>query len=71
MTLDPLLSDLLKTRADNATWEEVFSGCTAVLSTAYKLSVPGQADVIKKGKLSPIQLNVAQRTGSKKVNDLV
>lgn len=72
MTLDPWLADLLLAKSEyqeQLPWEQVFSRCLNKLSAAYRLSRPGEPDVVKKGRLEAIMLSVMQRAGNKKVHD--
>ena len=65
-----MLSDIVLRKGEYAEvmqWEDLIPACTAKMSPAYQVSVAGQDPVIKKGKLQPVVINVAQRTGNKKV----
>ena len=48
-------------------WDEIFSRFLGKMSSAYRITRPGQPPIIRKGKLEPIELSLAKRTGNKKV----
>lgn len=70
VTLDPILTDIAVNKNEDIPmlkWEELFARCQSKMSLAHQVTFPGQAPAVKKGKLSPIVINVAQRSGNKKV----
>ena len=48
-------------------WDEIFSRLLGKMSPATRITPNGQAPFVRKGKLEPIQIEVAKRTGNKKV----
>ena len=73
VNLDPLLaSAALASKGENGivslTWEDLTSRMQSKMSPGYSLQFPGAASATThKGKLSPIELSVATRSGNKKV----
>ena len=71
MTLDVVLSDLVLAKSEyveSLRWDDLFSRVLQKLTPAYQCTHPGQAPVIRKGKLQPVTLNVQQRGSNKKVD---
>ncbi|KAF2352947.1 SUI1 domain [Trinorchestia longiramus] len=48
-------------------WDQIFSRLLGKMSPAVRIRRPGQADIIKKGKIECIEMVVAKRAGNKKV----
>lgn len=70
VTLDPVLSNCLLNRNDMRTtmsWEQLYEVTVAKMQNAYKVTFEDGNPVLKKGKLEPIDISVAKRTGNKKV----
>ncbi|ELT91730.1 hypothetical protein CAPTEDRAFT_202452 [Capitella teleta] len=70
VTLDPLLCDALIHKSEymeTISWEEITNRCLSKMNPGFQVSVGGAPPVLKKGKVEPIVLNVAQRGGNKKV----
>ena len=49
-------------------WDEIFSRLLGKMSPAIRITPHGQPSIVRKGKLEPIQIEVAKRTGNKKVS---
>ncbi|XP_078703917.1 eukaryotic translation initiation factor 2D-like [Branchiostoma floridae x Branchiostoma belcheri] len=70
VVVDPLLCDALRQKGEDLThlaWEDLFARCCDKMSPCAQLIFPGQQPVLKKGKLEPIDVQVQQRSGNKKV----
>ncbi|XP_035699085.1 eukaryotic translation initiation factor 2D-like [Branchiostoma floridae] len=70
IVVDPLLCDALRQKGENLThltWEDLFTRCCDKMSPCAQLIFPGQPPVLKKGKLEPVDVQVQQRSGNKKV----
>ncbi|CAH1244213.1 EIF2D [Branchiostoma lanceolatum] len=70
IVVDPLLCDALRQKGENLThltWEDLFTRCCDKMSPCAQLVFPGQPPVLKKGKLEPVDVQVQQRSGNKKV----
>lgn len=70
VTLDPVLSNSLLSRNDTRTtmsWEQLYDVTATKMQHAYQITFEGGNPVLKKGKLEPIDISVAKRTGNKKV----
>lgn len=52
-------------------WDEIFSRLLGKMAPAFRISRQGQVPIIRKGKLEPIEIAVAKRTGNKKVRSLL
>ncbi|ELW47750.1 Eukaryotic translation initiation factor 2D [Tupaia chinensis] len=70
--LDPILCDCLLEKNEQHTvvklpWDSLLSRCFEKLQPAYQVTFPGQEPVVKKGKLYPIDITLAQRASNKKV----
>ena len=68
---DVVLSDLVLAKSEyveSLRWDDLFSRVLQKLTPAYQCTHPGQAPVIRKGKLQPVTLNVQQRGSNKKVD---
>lgn len=48
-------------------WDQVFSRLLGRMSPAVRITRPGYPDIVKKGKIEPIEMAVAKRSGNKKV----
>ncbi|XP_046405879.1 eukaryotic translation initiation factor 2D isoform X2 [Ischnura elegans] len=63
--LDHLLSSCLRLKEnDQITWKELMTTCIEQMGNSYSI---GQSGSVSKGKLKPIEITVATRTGNKKV----
>ncbi|KAG8238615.1 hypothetical protein J437_LFUL017742 [Ladona fulva] len=62
--LDHLLSSCLRVKEDELAWKELFVTCIEQMGHSFSVGQTGQ---ITKGKLKPIEIIVATRTGNKKV----
>eukprot|EP00058_Branchiostoma_floridae_P005947 XP_002591435.1 hypothetical protein BRAFLDRAFT_205481 [Branchiostoma floridae] len=70
IVVDPLLCDALRQKGEDLThltWEELFTRCCDKMSPCAQLIFPGQPPILKKGKLEPVDVQVQQRSGNKKV----
>ncbi|EHB11035.1 Ligatin [Heterocephalus glaber] len=70
--LDPVLCDCILERNEQHTvlklpWDSLLSRCFEKLQPAYQVTFPGQEPIVKKGKISPIDITLAQRSYNKKV----
>ncbi|KAM6165265.1 eukaryotic translation initiation factor 2D isoform 2-T2 [Erethizon dorsatum] len=70
--LDPILCDcILEKNEQHAVvklpWDNLLSRCLEKLQPAYQVTFPGQEPVVKKGKICPIDITLAQRASNKKV----
>lgn len=52
-------------------WDEIFSRMLGKMSPAARITRPGCVPIIRKGKLEPIELAVAKRSGNKKVQEFL
>ena len=71
VTLDAILSDLVLNKSERIEFlrfDDLMSRTLRQLTPAYQYTLPGQAPVVKKGKLEPVQLQIQQRGSKKKVN---
>ena len=75
MVLDAVLSDALLNKGErdvsHLTWDQLFVRCMEKMSAIHRITYPGKDAIIVKGKLQPIALSVATRSGNKKVNNLL
>ncbi|XP_010611417.1 eukaryotic translation initiation factor 2D isoform X7 [Fukomys damarensis] len=70
--LDPVLCDCILEKNEQHTvlklpWDNLLSRCLEKLQPAYQVTFPGQEPLVKKGKICPIDISLAQRTYNKKV----
>ncbi|XP_028732331.1 eukaryotic translation initiation factor 2D isoform X2 [Peromyscus leucopus] len=70
--LDPILCDcvLEKNEQHSVTklpWDDLLTRCLQNMQPAYQVTFPGQEPILKKGKLSPIDITLAQKAYNKKV----
>ncbi|KAM8965342.1 eukaryotic translation initiation factor 2D-like [Sarcophilus harrisii] len=70
--LDSILCDCLLGKSeqfnlDRLPWDNLFARCLGRLQSAYKVTFYGQEPVVKKGKIYPIEIILAQRAFNKKV----
>lgn len=66
MKPDSLLCGILNT-TDNIPWDELFSRIISKMGHSYKVERNGSDVPVTKGKLQPIDIQVASRSGNKKV----
>ncbi|KAF7655650.1 hypothetical protein LDENG_00053060 [Lucifuga dentata] len=72
VTINPTLCDCLLEKSEyqeveSLKWDELFSRTLARMQECYQVVFPGQAAVIKKGHIEPIDISVANRGSNKKV----
>ncbi|XP_005375454.1 PREDICTED: eukaryotic translation initiation factor 2D isoform X2 [Chinchilla lanigera] len=70
--LDPILCDCILEKNEQHTvlklpWDSLLSRCLEKLQPAYQVTFAGQEPVVKKGKICPIDITLAQRASNKKV----
>ncbi|XP_012494279.1 PREDICTED: eukaryotic translation initiation factor 2D [Propithecus coquereli] len=70
--LDPILCDCLLEKNEQHTvtklpWDSLLTRCLEKLQPAYQVTFPGQEPIVKKGKICPIDITLAQRASNKKV----
>ena len=69
--LDELLADVVMAKGDNSSkemkWEELQQFTISKMSPGYSLQFQGQPASQFKGKLDPVELTTATRSGNKKV----
>ncbi|XP_028925268.1 eukaryotic translation initiation factor 2D isoform X1 [Ornithorhynchus anatinus] len=70
--IDPILCDCLLEKVERNSvlklpWDNLLSRCLERLQPAYRVTFYGQEPVMKKGKISPIEITLAQRASNKKV----
>ncbi|XP_012314718.1 eukaryotic translation initiation factor 2D isoform X2 [Aotus nancymaae] len=70
--LDPILCDCILEKNEQHTvmklpWESLLARCLKKLQPAYQVTFPGQEPIVKKGKICPIDITLAQRASNKKV----
>uniref|UniRef100_A0A5G2QS75 Eukaryotic translation initiation factor 2D n=1 Tax=Sus scrofa TaxID=9823 RepID=A0A5G2QS75_PIG len=70
--LDPILCDCILEKNEQHTvmklpWDSLLSRCLEKLQPAYQVTFPGQEPIVKKGKICPIDITLAQRASNKKV----
>uniref|UniRef100_A0A452TCL9 Eukaryotic translation initiation factor 2D n=1 Tax=Ursus maritimus TaxID=29073 RepID=A0A452TCL9_URSMA len=70
--LDPILCDCILEKNEQHTvttlpWDSLLSRCLERLQPAYQVTFPGQEPIVKKGKICPIDITLAQRASNKKV----
>ncbi|XP_036129242.1 eukaryotic translation initiation factor 2D isoform X1 [Molossus molossus] len=70
--LDPILCDCILEKSEQHTvvklpWDSLLTRCLEKLQPAYQVTFPGQEPIVKKGKVCPIDITLAQRASNKKV----
>ena len=65
--MDPLLGEIVPGKAEKMSWEDAQSAILAKMSPGYSLQFGDTPAQVYKGKLDPIELTVATRSGNKKV----
>uniref|UniRef100_A0A8D2HUY8 Eukaryotic translation initiation factor 2D n=1 Tax=Urocitellus parryii TaxID=9999 RepID=A0A8D2HUY8_UROPR len=70
--LDPILCDCILEKDEQHTvvklpWDSLLTRCLEKLQPAYQVTFPGQEPIVKKGKICPIEITLAQRASNKKV----
>ncbi|KAB7493865.1 Eukaryotic translation initiation factor 2D [Armadillidium nasatum] len=69
--LDPILHEAVVNPKEGykefLRWDEIFSRLLGKMAPAVRITREGQVPLIKKGKLEPIEIAIAKRTGNKKV----
>ncbi|KAM9212327.1 eukaryotic translation initiation factor 2D isoform 1-T1 [Dugong dugon] len=70
--LDPVLYDCILEKNEKHTvlklpWDSLLTRCLEKLQPAYQVTFPGQEPIVKKGKICPIDIILAQRASNKKV----
>uniref|UniRef100_G3UFJ9 Eukaryotic translation initiation factor 2D n=1 Tax=Loxodonta africana TaxID=9785 RepID=G3UFJ9_LOXAF len=69
--LDPVLCDCILEKNEQHTvlklpWDSLLTRCLEKLQPAYQVTFPGQEPIVKKGKICPIDIILAQRASNKK-----
>lgn len=71
INLDPVLAGVVLGKGENGVtrlrWDEATSRLQAKLSPGYSLEFQGFPPLVQKGKLEPISVSTATRSGNKKV----
>lgn len=70
--LDPVLCDCVLEKNEQHTvmklpWDNLLTRCLEKMQPAYQVTFPGQEPIMKKGKICPIDITLAQRASNKKV----
>uniref|UniRef100_A0A4X2L4L2 Eukaryotic translation initiation factor 2D n=1 Tax=Vombatus ursinus TaxID=29139 RepID=A0A4X2L4L2_VOMUR len=70
--MDPILCDCILEKAEQNTilklpWDKLIERCLQRLKPAYQVTFYGQEPIVKKGKICPIDITLAQRACNKKV----
>lgn len=70
--LDPILCDCILEKNEQhlvtkLPWDCLLTRCLKNLQPAYQVTFPGQEPILKKGKLCPIDITLAQKACNKKV----
>ncbi|XP_068930826.1 eukaryotic translation initiation factor 2D isoform X3 [Petaurus breviceps papuanus] len=70
--MDPILCDCILEKAEQHTilrlpWDKLIERCLQRLKPAYQVTFYGQEPIVKKGKICPIDITLAQRACNKKV----
>ncbi|XP_028620519.1 eukaryotic translation initiation factor 2D isoform X1 [Grammomys surdaster] len=70
--LDPILCDCILEKNEQHSvmklpWDCLLTRCLKNLQPAYQVTFPGQEPILKKGKLCPIDITLAQKACNKKV----
>ncbi|XP_034028575.1 eukaryotic translation initiation factor 2D [Thalassophryne amazonica] len=72
VTINPILCDCLLEKSEyqeveSVKWDDLFSRTLGRMQEYYQVVFPGQAPMIKKGHIEPIDISVASRGSNKKV----
>ncbi|XP_061590804.1 eukaryotic translation initiation factor 2D [Cololabis saira] len=72
VTINPALCDCLLEKSEyqeveSLKWDDLFSRTLARMQECYQVVFPGQAPIIKKGHIEPVDISVASRGSNKKV----
>lgn len=71
INLDPVLAQAVLVKGENNVltfkWDKITSRITNKMSKGYSIEYSGHAPIIVKGKLEPIEMTLASRSGNKKV----
>ncbi|XP_047428304.1 eukaryotic translation initiation factor 2D isoform X2 [Mugil cephalus] len=72
VTINPTLCDCLLEKSEyqeveSLKWDDLFSRTLSRMQECYQVVFPGQAPIIKKGHIDPIDITVASRGSNKKV----
>ncbi|XP_060787443.1 eukaryotic translation initiation factor 2D isoform X2 [Neoarius graeffei] len=72
VNIDPVLCDCLLEKSEYQEvevlkWDDLFSRTLSRMQSCHQLQFPGQAPVIRKGQVEPIDITVASRGSNKKV----
>lgn len=72
VTINPILCDCLLEKSEyqemeSLKWDDLFSRTLARMQECYQIVFPGQAPIVKKGHIEPIDISVASRGSNKKV----
>uniref|UniRef100_A0A3Q1CRM2 Eukaryotic translation initiation factor 2D n=1 Tax=Amphiprion ocellaris TaxID=80972 RepID=A0A3Q1CRM2_AMPOC len=72
VTINPTLCDCLLEKSEyqeveSLKWDDLFSRTMGRMQESYQVVFPGQASIIKKGHIEPIDISVASRGSNKKV----
>lgn len=70
--VDPILCDCLLERSEyqevaKLKWDDLITRCLERMQASHQVTFPGQAPIVRKGNLDPIDITVAQRSSNKKV----
>ncbi|XP_014392793.1 PREDICTED: eukaryotic translation initiation factor 2D isoform X3 [Myotis brandtii] len=70
--LDPILCDCILEKSEQhivmkLPWDSLLTRCLGKLQPAYQVTFPRQEPIVKKGKICPIDITLAQRASNKKV----
>ncbi|XP_055437759.1 eukaryotic translation initiation factor 2D isoform X3 [Bubalus kerabau] len=70
--LDPILCDCILEKDEQHTvtklpWDSLLGRCLEKLQPAYQVTFPGQERIVKKGRICPIDITLAQKASNKKV----
>ncbi|XP_074078636.1 eukaryotic translation initiation factor 2D [Macrotis lagotis] len=70
--IDPILCDCILEKEEQHTvlrlpWDKLIERCLERLNPAYQMTFYGQEPIVKKGKICPIDITLAQRACNKKV----
>ncbi|KAM9350372.1 eukaryotic translation initiation factor 2D [Symphorus nematophorus] len=72
VTINPTLCDCLLEKSEyqeieSLKWDDLFSRTMGRMQECYQVVFPGQAPIIKKGHIEPVDISVASRGSNKKV----
>jgi len=69
--LDPILAEIVLVKGENHVvemkWDDLSTRVQDRMSDGYSLQFPGQPAEVRKGKLDPVELTTASRSGNKKI----